>query len=127
MAETRTIAGMTEETVTLYRPTGPKELALVRESEWRRWPPRLAGQPIFYPVTNERYATEIAQRWNVRESGVGYVTRFRVRKAFMDRYEVRQVGTTHQTEWWVPAEELEALNENIVGEIEVMGEYGREE
>jgi hypothetical protein len=27
------------------------------------------------------------------------------------------------TEWWVPAEDLEELNRNIVGKIEVIGEY----
>ncbi len=40
------------ETVTLYRPTGP--------SGFRRWPARFSWQPIFYPVTNEQYAIEIA-------------------------------------------------------------------
>lgn len=112
-----------DDTVTMYRPTGPEELELVRQSGFRRWPPRLPEQPIFYPVTNEQYAIEIASRWNVKDSGVGYVTRFRVRKAFMDRYEVQKVGGAHHTEWWVPAEELEALNDNIIGLIEVIGEY----
>lgn len=41
----------------------------------------------------------------------------------MDRFEVRQVGGTHHTEWWIPAEQLEELNANIVGLIEVIGEY----
>lgn len=45
------------ETVTLWRPTGPQELALVEASGWREWPPRLPEQPIFYPVLNEEYAT----------------------------------------------------------------------
>jgi hypothetical protein len=116
-----------EETVTLYRPTGPEELALVAESGYTRWPPRLLGQPIFYPVTNEQYAVDIATRWNVKDSGVGYVTRFQVKKAFMDRYPVQRVGAEHHTEWWVPAEELEELNANIVGPIEVIGEYRAEE
>ena len=44
------------DTVTLWRPTGPEELALVEASGWREWPPRLPGQPIFYPVLNEDYA-----------------------------------------------------------------------
>ncbi len=53
------------DTVTVYRPTGPEELDLVAKSEFRRWPPRLPEQPIFYPVTNEQYAIEIARDWNV--------------------------------------------------------------
>jgi hypothetical protein len=110
-------------TLTLYRPTGPDELALVRQSGFRRWPPRLPEQPIFYPVTNERYATEIARDWNMAQSGSGYVTRFHVQEQFMQRYAVQLVGASHHTEWWVPAEELEQLNGHIVGLIEVIAEF----
>jgi hypothetical protein len=117
---------MAEETVILYRPTGPKELALVQESGFKRWPPRLPGQPIFYPVTNEAYARQIATEWNIRECGVGYVTRFAVKKSFMDRYQVQKVGGVIHQEWWVPAEELAELNDHIVGLIEVIGEYRAE-
>lgn len=111
------------ETVTLYRPTGPKELELVKKTEYKRWPPRLPEQPIFYPVTSEKYAAEITQKWNLRSSGSGYVTRFEVRKEFMDRYEIHQVGASYHTEWWIPAEALDELNDNIVGTIEVIAEY----
>jgi hypothetical protein len=92
LSRQRIIERVTEETktVTLWRPTGPEELALVEASGWREWPPRLSGQPIFYPVLNEPYATMIARDWNVRQSGAGYVTRFRVRRSFLDRYEVHQ-------------------------------------
>ena len=116
---------MTEdETTTLFRPVGPKELDLLRASGWRRWPPRLPEQPIFYPVTNEEYATEIAAKWNASESGSGYVTRFRVRTSFMSRYSVQKVGGANHTEWWIPAADLEELNDNIVGTIEVIASFG---
>ena len=115
---------LTTPTITLWRPTGPKELALVEASGWKRWPPRLADQPIFYPVTNEDYAIEIARDWNVPASGVGHVTRFEVDAAFMARYETHVVGAAQHTEWWVPAEELELLNDHIVGLIEVTQTFG---
>jgi hypothetical protein len=86
----------------------------------------LPEQPIFYPVTNEDYAKQIATQWNIKDGGVGYVTRFEVKKSFMDRYQVQQVGGSNHTEWWVPAEELEELNDNIVGLIDVIGEYHAE-
>lgn len=114
---------MSEETITLYRPTGPKELELVKASGYKAWPPRLPEQLFFYPVTNESYAKEIAIQWNIKICGVAYVTRFEVKKSCMNMYEVRCVGAAHQTEWWIPAEELHVLNENIVGLIEVIGEY----
>jgi len=112
---------MHEETVTMYRPCGKKELDLVIESGYKKWPPRLSEQPIFYPVTNERYAAEVNQ-WNVSQFGKGYVTKFAVKKVFVDRYKIETVGAEHHTEWWIPAEDLEALNENIVGQIEVISE-----
>ncbi len=105
---------------TLYRPTGPAELRLVEESGFRRWPPRLPDQPIFYPVTNEDYAAEIASKWNARDGRPGFVTRFLVKTTFMNRYEIQTVGSRTHTEWWIPAGDLEALNDNIVGLIEVV-------
>ena len=113
-------------TITLYRPTGPQELQLVAASDFKRWPPRLPEQPIFYPVTNEQYAVEIARDWNVPASGAGFVTRFEVDADFMSRYPVQRVGAVHHTEWWVPAEELETLNDHIVGVIEVIRQFGNE-
>jgi hypothetical protein len=59
------------EMVTLWRPTGPQELALVEASGWRRWPVRLSEQPIFCPVLTGEYATKIALDWNVSRSGTG--------------------------------------------------------
>jgi hypothetical protein len=109
--------------VVMYRPTGPQELELVRATGFKRRPPRLPQQPIFYPVTNEKYATEIATKWNVRDNGAGFVTRFRVRKSFAGRHATHQVGARHNTEWWIPAEELDELNDNIVGEVEVIAEF----
>jgi hypothetical protein len=110
-------------TITMYRPTGPQELELVKDSRYTAWPPRLPGQPIFYPVTNEQYAKEIATQWNIKDSGIGYVTKFEVKKDFVDNYKVERVGGSHHTEWWIPAAELEQLNKNIIGKIEVIGEY----
>jgi hypothetical protein len=114
---------MNESTVTLWRPTGPAELALVEASGWRAWPPRLPDQPIFYPVLNEQYATMIARDWNVSASGAGYVTRFQVRRSFLDQYDVHQVGGRDILEYWIPAEDLATFNTNIIGAIEVVAEY----
>lgn len=111
------------DTKTLFRPVGPKELELIRASGNREFPPRLPEQPIFYPVLNQDYATQIARDWNVKASGAGFVTPFRVRKQFISKYSVQTVGTSNHQELWIPAEELAAFNENIVGEIEVIAEF----
>jgi len=114
------------ETVTLWRPTGPEELKLVEDSDWKAWPPRLPEQPIFYPVTTEEYAVKIARDWNVPSSGEGYVTRFEVRKDYLDQYERQLAGGKAHEEYWIPAEDLDAFNAAIVGKIEVVRTFPEE-
>jgi hypothetical protein len=111
---------------TLYRPVGQAELELVRASGFRSFPARLSHQPIFYPVLSEHYATQIAREWNCKDevSGfVGYVLRFQVRTEFLTHYEVHVVGSSDHREYWIPAEDLQNFNENIVGTIEVISEF----
>ncbi len=113
------------ETVTLYRPTGTKELALIEASDFTAFPPRLPEQPIFYPVTGEAYAAQIARDWNAKynDDRIGYVTRFEVRRDFLDDYETKIVGGSLHEEYWIPAEDLDRFNQNIVGKIEVIAEF----
>jgi len=116
--------GMSD-TTTLYRPVGQAELELIAASGYHAFPPRLPEQPIFYPVLNEEYATQIARDWNARHNNprVGYVTRFNVRAEYLATYEVRIVGGSQHAEYWIPAGDLDRFNQNIVGLIEVIAEY----
>lgn len=110
-------------TVTLFRPVGPKELELIRTGGNRGFPPHLPGQPIFYPVLNEKFAVQIARDWDANETDVGTVTRFRVRKECIAKYQVQTVGNSIHKELWIPAEQLAAFKQNIVGEIEVIADF----
>ena len=116
---------MPEESI-LYRPVGQAELELIRASGFRRFPPRLPHQPIFYPVLSEQYATQIARDWNPKDQASGfrgYVLRFKVRDEFLRHYQIHIVGSSEHQEYWIPAEDLQTLNENIVGAIEVISEF----
>src|SRR5262245_20246400 len=113
---------MRVEIVILYRPVGPKELALIAASGYREFPPRLPEQPIFYPVLNDDYARQIAREWNVSASGAGYVTRFALKSDFAAKYKVQRVGSSIHQELWIPAEDLAEMNRNIVGLIEIIAE-----
>ncbi|HKR61840.1 MAG TPA: hypothetical protein VJS64_19290 [Pyrinomonadaceae bacterium] len=114
-----------EEIIELFRPVGQEELDLLRERSFLSFPPRLPEQPIFYPVLSKEYATKIARDWNVKynASKAGYVTRFCVRTAFLQRYQIQTVGGSQCQEYWIPAADLDEFNLNIVGEIEVIAEY----
>lgn len=116
------MAGVT----TLYRPVGRTELELIRAEGFRRFPPRLPSQPIFYPVLNEEYATQIARDWNTKDAASGYegyVLKFEVRAKYLERYDTHLVGNSKHLEYWIPAEELEEFNRNIEGTIEVVREF----
>ena len=95
----------------------------MEESGYRAFPPRLPEQPIFYPVLNEGYAVQIARDWNVAADGAGYVTRFQVKRSFLDRYKVEQAGGREHLEYWISAEDLPAFNAALVGKIEVTAEF----
>lgn len=109
-------------TITLYRPIGVKELELIIESGFTKFPPRLSWQPIFYPVLNEDYASEIALKWNTTDefSGyLGFVTEFEVTKDYVEKFEIQNVGGAIHNELWIPAEEMELFNNEIQGEIKI--------
>lgn len=107
----------------LYRPVNQAELDLIIADNWKKFPPRLEGQPIFYPVLNEAYAEQITREWNVPSYGIGHVLRFEVDDTFTNRYEVQQVGLDHHLELWILAEDLEEMNRNIIGTIELINTF----
>jgi hypothetical protein len=109
-------------TITLYRPVGEKEMILIMKSNYKKFPPRLGWQPIFYPVLNEDYASEIAEKWNTRDEAgnyLGFVTKFDVLEEVANQYPSQNVGAKNHNELWVPSENLETFNQAIVGNIEV--------
>ena len=112
----------------LYRPVGTEELKLIQESNYLEFPPRLPEQPIFYPVLNEKYATEIAKQWNVKYNSdhKGYVTMFEIDDEYFYQFEVHVVGGEYHQELWVPAEELEIFNQHIIGTIQVIRTFSEE-
>ncbi len=115
---------------TLYRPVGQKELDLIQTGGWAAFPPRLPFQPIFYPVLSQEYAAQIARDWNTRDAAsdyVGYVTRFEVNADYLSRHVVQTVGSREHQEYWIPAEEMDEFNANIVGKIEVIETFTAEQ
>jgi hypothetical protein len=112
--------------ITLYRPVGQKELDLIASNGYRAFPPRLPGQPIFYPVLNRKYAEQIARDWNTQDEGsgfVGYVLEFQVAQAYLAQFEIKKVGATEHLEYWIPAEQLDEFNRQIQGEIRVIKRF----
>jgi hypothetical protein len=88
----------------------------------RAFSPRLPDQPIFYPVMTEAYALKIARDWNAPRGG-GFVTRFCVRRDFLNRFRAAQAGGRKHEDYWSPEADLPAFNAAVVGEIEVVAAF----
>ena len=111
---------------TLYRPVGLREMELIAESNYRKFPPRLEWQPIFYPVLNQQYAEQIANEWNTPDEFSGFcgiVTAFEVDEKYLQQFKIQNVGDKSHNELWIPSEELPEFNQNIIGTIEIVNVY----
>jgi hypothetical protein len=116
----------TRKTLALCRPMGVGEMVKILEADAARFPPRLPEQPIFYPVLNRAYAEQIAERWNAPNPGNGYagfVTQFQVDAQYAARFAPQVVGSAMHRELWVPAEELDAFNQHLIGPIALVRAY----
>ena len=111
---------------TLFRPVGLKEMELIAESNFKKFPPRLDWQPIFYPVLNQQYAEQIALEWNTVDEFSGFcgiVTAFDVNSNYVNKFEIQNVGNKIHNELWIPSEELEEFNKNIIGKIKISNAF----
>lgn len=115
-------------TTTLYRSVGKTELELVLKN--KRFPPRLPttpSYPIFYLVSDEAYAIEIARDWNTKDEDSGFeghVLCFHVSPSFLVRFILASVGG--RREYWIPTESLGELNDRIIGDITLIHSFKRE-
>jgi len=90
---------------------------------FRRFPPRLPEQPIFYPVLTREYARRIARDWNTADPASGYagfVTEFEVEDSLLLRYPPQVVGGEEYRELWIPADELDEFHRALRGPIRVI-------
>ena len=53
--------------------------------------------------------------------------RFEVRKSFLDRFQRKTVGARRHEEFWIPADQVDEMNDNIVGTIELVATYTEED
>lgn len=114
----------------LWRPVGQAELKLIEKSGWQAFPTRLVEQPVFYPDLNFPHAEQLAFDWdsktNSHEDG-GFVTEFEVDDTYLARFQAETGKINNHSELWVPADKLAEFNTHIIGKIDVVATYRREE
>jgi hypothetical protein len=111
---------------TLYRPVGLDEAVKIVRVDGSGFPARRPEQPIFSSKLTRDYAEQVAQRWdapNAMSGYAGFVTAFQVDTEYVAQFKAHAVGSSIHREVWVPAEQLEAFNQHLIGPIDLVSAY----
>jgi hypothetical protein len=111
--------------VVLYRSVGQEELDLIAASGWTVLPARLPRQSTIDLFTTEAHAVQVARDWEAKDSGAGFVIRLDVDGDYLVRYPVQTVGGSALQAYWIPAEDLEEFNRQLLDTITVVAEFSR--
>ena len=109
----------------LYRPICETEYSEVKARDFHSFPPRPAEQPLFTALLSEEGASRIARRMKVEnhaETNV-YVVSFLVDDAYIRQFPVQDTDAHDSRALWIPAEELDILNQHLIGDIRVLAQY----
>ena len=108
----------------LYRPIAGSEYNEVLARDFRSFPPRAEEQPLFTALLSEERASRIARRLRVEppSDNRSYVVSFLVDDAYIRQFPV-QGSTELDGALWIPAEEMEILNQHLIGDIRVLSSY----
>ncbi len=103
---------------TLYRAVNAEELAALQSLRWKGFPP--CAEAAFYPALNARFALDFIHSQEGGKKPALYLTRFQIHAGYVRSFEVQTLSGEVHDELWVPAEEWENFNRNIVGRIAVV-------
>lgn len=109
--------------IVLYKSLTPVQFAAVIRSGWRGFAVDSPEQKIFYPKLRLEYAEMIARMFNLAHYSAAYVVRFRLPLCFLQRYEIQSVAYEAHREYKIPVEDLEVMNQQILGRIEVVSAF----
>ena len=109
----------------LYRPISEEEYRGVEERNFRGFPPREQGQQLFTALLSAEGASLIARRMRFEKAphNTVYVVSFMVEDSYIRQYPVQHADQRDSRALWIPAEEVDCLNQHLVGEIRLVAKY----
>ena len=110
----------------LYRPISAEEYAAVAENQFTGFPKRSGTQPIFTALLSQEGATQIARHMRVekqKENSTVYVVSFLVEDAYIRQFPVQHTEDPERRALWIPAEEIDILNQHLIGKIRVLKQF----
>ncbi len=109
----------------LYRPLCAEEYREVESLSFQGFPPRAGDQPLFTALLSQEGASQIARRMRVAKQTdpTVYVVSFLVDDAYIRQFPVQHNEDRERRALWIPADEIDILNQHLIGGIRVLASY----
>lgn len=109
----------------LYRPLNAEEYRGIEARSFRGFPPRSGEQQLFTALLSEEGASQIAKHMRVAKDSenIVYVVSFLVEDAYIRQFPVQHAEVRERRALWLPAEEVDILNQHLIGNIRVIASY----
>lgn len=109
----------------LYRPMNAEEYQELEARRFHGFPPRAAGQPLFTALLSEEGASQIARHMRIAKQADNtvYVVSFLVDDAYIRQFPVQHAHERTRRALWIPADEVDILNQHLIGDIRVLASY----
>ena len=109
----------------LYRPLNADEYHEVEARSFRGFPPRAEEQPLFTALLSEEGASQIARHMRIAKDcdNIVYVVKFLVEDAYIRQFPVQHANERNRRALWIPADEVDILNQHLIGKIRLIASY----
>lgn len=109
----------------LYRPLSAEEYSQIAERQFTGFPPCRDGQQLFTLLLSQQGAEAIARRMRIAKQSepVVYVVSVNAEDAFIRQYPVQHKEDPDRRAVWIPADEVDILNQHLVGKIRLIEQF----
>lgn len=109
----------------LYRPLCADEYHEIEALKFQGFPPRSGEQPLFTALLSQEGASQIAKHMKVAKQTepTVYVVSFLVDDAYIRQFPVQHTEDRNRRALWIPADEMDILNQHLIGGIRVLASY----
>ncbi|MBQ5334654.1 MAG: hypothetical protein J6Z45_01760 [Oscillospiraceae bacterium] len=106
----------------LFRPLPAEEFRQIEANGFASFPARSSGQQLFTALLSHEGAAEIARRMRIEKQAehTVYVVGFLVEDAYIRQFSVQNSDQPERSALWIPAEEIDILNQHLVGKIRML-------
>ena len=109
----------------LYRPMSAEEYEKLAARNFTGFPPCRDDQQLFTLLLSQQGAAAIARRMRIAKHSepTVYVVSVTAEDSYIRQYPVQHKEDPDRSAVWIPAEELDQLNQHLLGKIRVIEQF----